>query len=131
MIFRISSFSYFIFILSWFMLSSFGDGEPNTPVLQFTSSKIDFGVIKKGSNGSKKVSFSNQGGAPLIIIKCEGECSCTAVEWPKYAIQAGKNAELTIQYNTDLTGHFSKSISIYSNHRDGIYTLHVSGTVVE
>ncbi|MFZ9848917.1 MAG: hypothetical protein ACO3EE_12325, partial [Flavobacteriales bacterium] len=73
----ISRFSIagFLFIFSFFLLSSFSDGEPNTPVLQFPSSTIDFGVIPKGSNGSKKVSFSNQGNAPLIIIKCEGECS--------------------------------------------------------
>ncbi|GEM_PF-5730658 len=125
------SIAGFLFVFSFFLLSSFSDGEPNSPVLQFASSKIYFGIIPKGSIGSKKVIFSNQGTAPLIIIKCEGECSCTAVQWPKYAIQPGKTAELTIQYNTHITGHFSKSISIYSNHRDGIYTLHVSGTVVE
>jgi hypothetical protein len=121
----------FIIILATLTFNSFTEGENHAPIIEFSTAAIDFGQISKGSDGSKKISFSNKGASPLIITKCEGECSCTAVEWPKYAIQPGKSGELTIKYNTDIVGHFSKTIYIYSNNLNGIYELHVSGTVTQ
>lgn len=128
MTFRLS----IVFILiSLVGLTSFYEGENHAPIIEFGSSNIDFGSLAKGSDGTKKLSFTNKGASPLIITKCEGECTCIAVEWPKYAIQPGKSGEITIKYNTDIVGHFSKTIYIYSNHRDGILQLHVSGTVTQ
>lgn len=121
-----------VFILiSFVTFTSFHEGENHAPIIKFQSSTIDFGTIEKGSDGLKSITFSNAGASPLIITKCEGECSCTAVEWPKYAIQPGKSGELKVKYNTDIVGHFSKTIFIYSNHRDGTIELHVSGIVTQ
>jgi len=110
---------------------SFFDGELHLPVLSLESTKIECGTVKKGSDFSKKVEFKNTGSSPLIITKCEGSCICTAVEWPKYAIQPGKTESITIKYNTEMVGNFSKTVSIYSNNRDGVVELSVSGIVAE
>ena len=110
---------------------SFIDGELHLPVLWLESKQIECGTIQKGSSFSKKIEFKNTGESPLIITKCEGSCICTAVEWPKHAIQPGKSEFLTITYNTELVGNFSKSISIYSNNRDGIIEISVHGVVTQ
>lgn len=83
--------------------------------ISFSQDKIDYGVIKKGSDGNKIFKFTNTGDKPLIISNVKSSCECSVPSWPRIPILPGKSGEINVKYNTKNLGKFSKSIEVYSN----------------
>jgi hypothetical protein len=103
----------------------------NAPKFQFKTDAIDYGEIKKGSDGSRVFEFKNVGNSPLIIENVYSSCGCTVPSWTKTPIAPGGTGEITVKYNTDIVGPIRRTISIYSNADEPTKALKIKGKVLE
>ncbi|MCC8171924.1 MAG: DUF1573 domain-containing protein [Parabacteroides sp.] len=93
----------------------------------------DFGTIaENGGKVSHTFTIKNTGDAPLVITRVIASCGCTTPEWTKTPIEPGQTGEVKVTYNpARRPGPFAKTISVYSNGKDGNYILTIKGTVTE
>lgn len=103
----------------------------NTPKFQFTSEVIDYGEIKKGSDGTRVFEFKNIGNAPLIIENVYSSCSCAVPSWTQSPIAPGESGEIVVEYNTDIVGPIRRTISIDSNADESTKAVKIKGKVIE
>lgn len=83
--------------------------------ISLSSEDIDFGVMQKGSDGERSITVTNLGKNPLVISNCTGSCGCTVPTCPREPIASKRSATISIKYDTDKVGPFTKMITIYSN----------------
>ena len=98
----------------------------SAPVTEF-----DFGTILE-ANGKVSHTFiiKNIGAAPLIITRVSTPCSCTTPEHTREPIAPGKEGKVVVTYNpAGRPGPFYKNIAVYSNGKDGGFTLRIKGEV--
>ncbi len=99
--------------------------------IEFDTYSIDYGVIEKGSDGTKEFKFTNTGDKPLKITSVKSSCGCTIPTYPKQNIMPGESASVTVKYNTNRPGRFSKSVSIFTNTDPERSVLRIKGEVVD
>ena len=93
--------------------------------------ELDFGTILE-ANGKVSHTFiiKNIGDAPLIITRVSTPCSCTTPEHTREPIAPGKEGKVVVTYNpAGRPGPFYKNIAVYSNGKDGGFTLRIKGEV--
>lgn len=83
--------------------------------ITFSQDQIDYGIIKKNSDGNQIFKFTNTGDKPLIISNVKSSCDCSVLSWTRTPILPGKSGEINVKYNTKNLGKFSKSIEVFSN----------------
>lgn len=83
--------------------------------ITFSQDQIDYGIIKKNSDGNQIFKFTNTGDKPLIISNVKSSCDCSVTSWTRTPILPGKSGEINVKYNTKNLGKFSKSIEVFSN----------------
>ena len=98
-------------------------------VMSFTSELIDYGNIAQNSNGVRVFSFTNMGNAPIVISRIKTTCGCTVPSYKKTAILPGETSDISIKYATNRIGAFSKSITVFSNAKEGRKILKVKGLI--
>jgi len=103
--------------------------KPTGAFIQLDSNSLNYGVIKKDSNGKRIITFKNTGDKPLIITDCNGSCGCTVPTCPTKSILPGNQGIITINYDTKRLGSFNKTVKIKSNAINHIAYIKVSGTV--
>lgn len=103
----------------------------NAPKFQFKTEVIDFGDIKKGSDGTRVFQFENIGNAPLIIENVYSSCGCAVPSWTKTPIAPGGKGEIVVKYNTDIVGPIRRTISIYSNADETTKAIKIKGKVLD
>lgn len=99
------------------------------PVLTLEATEIDFGSFSIGEEQVKKLKIVNVGSGMLVIKGITTSCGCTEVEFSSEPLRSGQIAELTLRYNSDEKGYFSKSISIYTNAAEAPYKVDIKGMV--
>ncbi len=99
------------------------------PAFKFEHETVDYGKIEKGSDGVRTFVFTNVGNAPLIIEQVKASCGCTVPTKPEQPIMPGEKGEITIKYDTNRVGGFSKSITITSNATEARKVIRVKGLV--
>ncbi|MDT0675787.1 DUF1573 domain-containing protein [Autumnicola musiva] len=99
--------------------------------MEFKSETIDYGTIKKGSDGVRVFEFTNTGDAPLVIEEVKSSCGCTIPKKPKDPIQPGKKGQIEVKYDTKRVGPIRKTVTVYSNTEESTKALKIKGTVVE
>ncbi|UJH91114.1 DUF1573 domain-containing protein [Antarcticibacterium sp. 1MA-6-2] len=103
----------------------------NTPKFQFKTEVIDYGEIKKGSNGVRVFEFKNIGDAPLIIENVYSSCGCTVPSWTKTPVAQGETGQIEVKYNTEIVGPIRRTISITSNADESTKAVKIKGKVLE
>ena len=91
----------------------------------------DFGTIKE-ADGSVTHTFviKNTGDAPLVITRVVASCGCTTPQFSKEPIAPGQTSKIDVAYNpAGRPGQFVKTIAVYSNGKDGTFTLRIKGVV--
>jgi len=88
------------------------------PKIYVEKNTIEYGIITKGADGNRSIKIYNKGNAPLLITNCSAPCGCTTPACPREPIMPGQLATVTVHYNTNLVGNFSKNFSIMSNDPD-------------
>lgn len=111
-----------------------GEGTSETSIQAKTSISLDSTEIDLGSFGlresiTRNVLISNTGSELLVINDVTTSCSCTEVEYSREPVRPGQRTEITVRYNPDEKGFFSKTISIYSNAGGSPTTITIRGTV--
>ncbi|WP_282017885.1 DUF1573 domain-containing protein [Salegentibacter mishustinae] len=102
-----------------------------TAKIEFKSETIDYGEIKKGSDGVRIFEFTNTGNVPLVIANVTSSCGCTIPKKPEDPIQPGETGEIQVKYNTKLVGPIRKTITVYSNADESTKSLKIKGRVIE
>nr|WP_314648797.1 DUF1573 domain-containing protein [uncultured Porphyromonas sp.] len=107
------------------------DGLAELPLEALQDEEFDFGTIQE-ANGKVSHTFiiKNIGDAPLIITRVSTPCSCTTPEHTREPIAPGKEGKVVVTYNpAGRPGPFYKNIAVYSNGKDGGFTLRIKGEV--
>ena len=125
---------HLVYICSFILISLQVNAQSDTlkatgAFIQLDSNSLNYGVIKKDSNGKRVITFKNTGDKPLIITDCNGSCGCTVPTCPTESILPGNQGIITINYDTKRLGSFNKTVKIKSNAINHIAYIKVSGTV--
>ena len=98
----------------------------SAPVTEF-----DFGTILE-ANGKVSHTFiiKNIGDAPLIITRVSTPSAAACAASVPMPIAPGKEGKVVVTYNpAGRPGPFYKNIAVYSNGKDGGFTLRIKGEV--
>ena len=102
-----------------------------TAKIEFKSETIDYGEIKKGSDGVRIFEFTNTGNAPLVIEDVKSSCGCTVPKKPEEPIMPGEKGEIEVKYDTKKPGPIRKTVTVYSNADVPVKALKIKGTVID
>lgn len=131
---RIINLSVSCFILSLFVWTNslWGQEEEKKSSFFVDKAVIDYGQIKKGSDGTRFFTLTNNSkDTPLIIKNAVGSCGCTVPTYPKAPIAPGKEAKIKVKYDTQRLGAFKKSVTLYTNAEEGQKVLYIKGEVID
>lgn len=103
----------------------------NTAKMEFKSETIDYGEIKKGSDGVRVFEFTNVGNAPLVIENVTSSCGCTIPKKPEEPIMPGETGEIQVEYDTKRVGPIRKTVTVYSNADVPTKALKIKGKVID
>ena len=102
------------------------------PVMTFETKDHDFGTIEADSKVNYSFTFKNTGQADLIISRAVGSCGCTIPEYPKDPIKAGESGKIDVSFNSaNKHGNQQKSVTIYTNTKDGVESLYITASIKE
>jgi len=101
------------------------------PRISIEKTSHNFGQIFSGEKASHVFSFSNSGGAPLVIEKVRHSCGCTATVLSSTTLAPGATGQLQSTFSsTGFFGEVVKTIYLYSNDPDHpVVQLHLRGVV--
>ena len=114
-----------------FVLVGFAVQAQESAKIEFKSEVIDYGEIKKGSDGIRVFEFTNTGNIPLVITDVTSSCGCTIPEKPEGPIAPGENGEIKVKYDTSKPGPIRKTITVYSNADVPAKSVKIKGKVLE
>ena len=97
--------------------------------ITWKSESIDVGEIPQGKPKAISFEFKNTGKADVIITNVQGSCGCTATDYTKEAIKAGKSGVITATYNAANVGSFTKTVTVTTNADASPKVLTLKGTV--
>ncbi len=92
----------------------------------------DFGVFKE-QDGKVNCAMRlvNTGTEPLMIVKVQVGCGCTAIDYPQSPIQPGDTATVRMTYNpSGRPGEFTKQALIFTNTTSKRSILEITGNVI-
>jgi len=102
------------------------------PIMAFNDTLHDFGAIHENEIVKYDFAFTNTGKTPLIITQAAGTCGCTVPEYPKEAVQPGKNGIIKVTFNSaGKTGHQDKAVIIHTNTLKGIEMLYIKADIAK
>lgn len=102
----------------------------NAQEFNFKTETIDFGKITKGANGTRTFEFTNVGEAPLLIKRVQSSCGCAVPKKPEKPIMPNEKGFITVSYDTNRLGGFSKAITIFSNAKNERKMLKIKGLII-
>ncbi len=103
--------------------------KDTTLVIAFDKTLYDYGTIVRGSDGTCVFTFTNSGKTPLILNNVSATCGCTVPSWTREPVAPGAQGTISVKYNTNIVGNFTKSVTVYSNARNSPQPLTIKGTV--
>jgi hypothetical protein len=125
-----NQFWSFMAISLIFLFSTFGfRAMQPTASIEWKETSIDMGEIALKKPVVVEFSFKNTGMVPIIIREVKPSCGCTVADFPKQPILSGGEGKISVTYDADLSGYFSKTISVYSNTEQAVTELFIKGTV--
>lgn len=104
-------------------------GDPSKPIT-FETLVIERNNIAKGTDDMFSFTFKNTGVEPVLIQNVQTSCGCTTAKKPEAPIQPGESAEISVKYDTNRVGAFTKTITVTSNVGEPI-VLTIKGTVLD
>ncbi|MDN3596552.1 DUF1573 domain-containing protein [Zunongwangia endophytica] len=99
--------------------------------MQFKSETIDYGEIKKGSDGVRVFEFTNTGDIDLVIKDVTSSCGCTIPTKPESPVKPGETGKIEVKYNTNIPGPIRKTVTVYSNAEEPTKALKIKGRVLD
>jgi hypothetical protein len=114
-----------------FVLSGLLFAQPK-PEVKFNKIVHDYGSIKEEVEVAvSDFELTNTGTSPLVIQRIVASCGCTSPTYTREPILPGKKGNVKVAYNTVYRpGNFRKSVRVYTNVPDTVYTLTIQGNVI-
>jgi len=106
-----------------------------TPTVEFEKVEHNFGSIPEGPKATFDFNFTNTGKEAIKVITAQAGCGCTTPEWPRYDIEPGKTAKISVGYNSGgRPGPFTKDVNVtfstaQNNDKQGGLKLTITGNV--
>lgn len=106
------------------------DKNVQLPIMSFSETTHDFGIINEGDVVEHEFLFTNTGEAPLVITNAKGSCGCTVPKWPSTPIQPGDQGTLLVRFNSNGKPNMqTKQITITANTKKSKETLKIKAMV--
>lgn len=102
--------------------------------LRMESATHDFGdVLRKGGDLVREFTFTNDGTAPLVVVRVVTSCSCLKASYSKRPVPPGASGVIRITYEPHKSepGVFNKVIQVFSNSTGGRELITVQGNSIE
>ncbi len=133
------NFTLFAAVAFFFGLAGCAEAQPGkittfgAPMLTPNELEHNYGQVKKGADGNCTFELSNTGDQNLIISSCQGSCGCTTPKCdPNTTIEPGKTVAITVHYDTNRMGPFTKTVMVNWNNPEAKPTvLTIKGEVIE
>ncbi|MDR0843625.1 MAG: DUF1573 domain-containing protein [Tannerella sp.] len=122
-----------LFLMAILLTSVMASAQQKEASITVTdSATYNFGDIKEdGGPAVHTFTVINNGEMPLVITRVQPSCGCTTPDWTKEPIAPGKTGDIHITYDPNgRPGPFTKTISVYSNGKEGSYLLTIRGNVL-
>jgi hypothetical protein len=126
-----------IFLASLSAFAQPASTEQNwTPTVEFEKVEHNFGSIPEGPKATYDFNFTNTGKETIKVITAQAGCGCTTPEWPRYDIEPGKTAKISVGYNSaGRPGSFSKDVNVTfssgtNNENQGSMKITITGNVI-
>lgn len=100
-----------------------------TGIQWLTPADHDFGSVPRGESVTHHFVYQNNTSSPLVIDNVRVTCGCTAPDWSTSALSPGTSDTLSIVFQGQKRGPFSKQIKVYFNVQRRAERLQISGTV--
>lgn len=84
--------------------------ETSASTITWKAETIDVGQIPQGTPKAIVYEFKNTGKTAVVITNVKGSCGCTATDYTKEPIQAGKSGKVTATYNAQTKVHLQKQL---------------------
>lgn len=120
-----------ILIFTLLFVTGFAVQAQDMAKIEFKTEVIDYGDVKRGSDGVRIFEFTNTGNAPLVITEVNSTCGCTIPKRPENPISPGDTGEIQVKYDTQILGPIRKTITVYSNAEVPAKSVKIKGRVVE
>jgi hypothetical protein len=104
--------------------------ETSASTIAWKSETIDVGQIPQGTPKAIVYEFKNTGKTAVVITNVQGSCGCTATDYTKEPIQAGKSGKVTATYNAANKGAFTKTVTVTTSAETAPKVLTLKGTVI-
>ena len=119
-----------VFLLS-FVMSGFLFAQ-SKPEVKFNKNVHDYGSVKEEIEVAlSEFEFTNTGKTPVVIQRVVTSCGCAAPSYTREPVLPGKSGKVKVAYNTiHRPGTFRKSVRVYTNVPDTVYTLTIKGNVI-
>ncbi len=119
-----------VFLLS-FVMSGFLFAQ-SKPEVKFNKNVHDYGSVKEEVEVAlSEFEFTNTGKTPVVIQRVITSCGCTTPSYTREPVLPGKKGKVKVAYNTiHRPGTFRKSVRVYTNVPDTVYTLTIKGNVI-
>lgn len=104
--------------------------DKKAPEITFEKNLHDFGTIPYRGDGTYEFKFKNTGKNPLTVSRVKTSCGCTTPEWSKEPVLKKKSGIIKVKYATNRIGSFTKTITVYSNAKNGAIVLTIKGKVL-
>lgn len=100
--------------------------------IKFDKTTHDFGTMPVDTGAvACTFTFTNVGDAPLVIHQAWASCGCTVPEYTQEPVLPGKTGTINVTYKGNgLSGHFQKSVTVYTNGKTDTVRLYVKGDMV-
>ncbi|WP_194851051.1 DUF1573 domain-containing protein [Nonlabens antarcticus] len=121
--------AFFISLIA-FNINATAQTDQNTTI-EFESKVIDYGSIKKGSDGNRTFIFTNTGSVDFEISNIFSSCNCDIVSKPDMPIKPGEKGKIVVTYDTKKVGPIVKTLTVKGNMIPPIIALKLKGIVVE
>lgn len=101
-------------------------------VIRFDDMSFDLGAVPLHGEPRKCVfTFTNDGTAPLVVIRTAVSCHCLETEFSRQPVMPGEHGSITVTYTPKDKGNFSDNIKIFTNSsRENPAVLFLRGSVV-
>ena len=123
--------SFSLILVGLILTVNLTNAQTKDPKITFNEEMFDFGtVLEEKGPVTKEFTFTNTGGAPLILQNVKASCGCTTPEWSKDPVLPGKKGYVKATYDPkNRPGQFNKSITVTSNAENNTVILTIKGTV--
>jgi len=115
-----------------FPASGYENVDPaDLPRFTFDSTHMNMGHIIQGAVVENTYTFTNTGGAPLVITDVRSTCGCTVgKDWPKHPVAPGEGGVISVTFNSEgRSGRQEKTITVVANTTPPSTVLTLTGEV--